>query len=161
MTDEEDGSGEPLYGPVGQWEAAAIGRQLLFLYLQNATEIASYMLGQNNEQDVVAAGGFTNSNVLSSGRSVSTADGSFTQDRWVEDESYPEADFLSDYVYGNSTGNSTGNSSDSLNSTSQRNNFSSPYLMPWPQRSAWIAIFTFLVIVAAVGNSLVAWIVFG
>ncbi len=49
------------------------------------------------------------------------------------------------------------------NSTSTAGNFSSSpyYLMPWLQRSAWIAVFALLVIVAAVGNSLVAWIVFG
>ena len=38
---------------------------------------------------------------------------------------------------------------------------SSYYLMPWPQRFAWITVFALLVFVAAVGNSLVAWIVFG
>ncbi|EFX77115.1 hypothetical protein DAPPUDRAFT_54510 [Daphnia pulex] len=56
-----------------------------------------------------------------------------------------------------------GNSSavDPGNSTSFRDDsFSSPYLMPWPQRTSWIAVFAVLVIVAAVGNSLVAWIVF-
>lgn len=51
----------------------------------------------------------------------------------------------------------------SANSTSFRDDSfsSSPYLMPWPQRTSWIVVFAILVIVAAVGNSLVAWIVFG
>lgn len=40
-------------------------------------------------------------------------------------------------------------------------NFSSPYLMLWPQRSAWISVFTLMLIVATVGNTLVAWIVLG
>lgn len=40
-------------------------------------------------------------------------------------------------------------------------NFSSPYLMPWPQRTAWIAVFTLMLLVATVGNTLVAWIVLG
>ncbi|XP_046643009.1 neuromedin-K receptor-like isoform X2 [Daphnia pulicaria] len=38
-------------------------------------------------------------------------------------------------------------------------NYSSPYLMPWPQRTSWIAIFTLMLFVAIVGNTLVAWIV--
>jgi hypothetical protein len=40
-------------------------------------------------------------------------------------------------------------------------NYSSPYLMPWPQRTSWIAIFTLMLFVAIVGNTLVAWIVLG
>ena len=40
-------------------------------------------------------------------------------------------------------------------------NSSSPYLMPWPQRTGWIAIFAVMLAVATVGNALVAWIVFG
>lgn len=39
--------------------------------------------------------------------------------------------------------------------------FSSPYLMPWPQRTSWIVIFSLMLFVATVGNALVAWIVFG
>lgn len=121
--------------------------------------MASYMLGQYNEQDVViAASGVTNGNDRVS------SDASFSQGLWEEDSYYPEANFLSSEAsdYGNATTeNATSNSSDSVNSTLPHDNFSSPYLMAWPQRSAWIAIFTFLVIVAAVGNSLVAWIVFG
>lgn len=39
--------------------------------------------------------------------------------------------------------------------------FSSPYLMPWPQRSAWITVFAMMLVVATVGNTLVAWIVLG
>lgn len=50
---------------------------------------------------------------------------------------------------------------ETTNSTSPQNNFSSPYLMPWPQRSAWIAVFTLLVVVATVGNALVVWVVYG
>lgn len=38
---------------------------------------------------------------------------------------------------------------------------SSPYLMAWPIRSAWIAIFAIMLVVATVGNALVAWIVLG
>jgi hypothetical protein len=44
---------------------------------------------------------------------------------------------------------------------SSYDNSTSSYLMPWPQRTSWIVVFAVLVIVAAVGNSLVAWIVFG
>ncbi len=156
----DNNSRELLYDSMDQWKSTAIGRQLFFLFLGNATEMASYMLGQYNEQDVViAASGVTNgNNKVSSGAS-------FSRGLWGEDSYYPEANFFSSEAsdYGNATtdGNATGNSSDSTNSTLPRDNFSSPYLMPWPQRSAWIAIFTFLVIVAAVGNSLVAWIVFG
>lgn len=40
-------------------------------------------------------------------------------------------------------------------------NDSSPYLMPWPQRTGWIAVFAVMLAVATVGNALVAWIVFG
>lgn len=40
-------------------------------------------------------------------------------------------------------------------------NSSSPYLMPWPQRSAWIVVFTLMLLVAIAGNTLVAWIVLG
>ena len=40
-------------------------------------------------------------------------------------------------------------------------NYSSPYLMTWPQQSAWIVVFTLMLIVATVGNALVAWIVLG
>lgn len=58
---------------------------------------------------------------------------------------------------------------DYLDSTNQstedddqlQKNHSSPYLMPWPQQSAWITIFTLMLIVATVGNALVAWIVLG
>lgn len=39
--------------------------------------------------------------------------------------------------------------------------FSSPYLMPWPQRTSWIVVFSVMLFVATVGNALVAWIVFG
>lgn len=55
------------------------------------------------------------------------------------------------------------NSSDSSydNETTNSTNFTSPHLMPWPQRSAWIAVFTLLVVVAAVGNALVVWVVYG
>ena len=58
------------------------------------------------------------------------------------------------------SGNATRND---LSAPAGEDNFpSSPYyLMPWPQRFAWITVFALLVIVAAVGNSLVAWIVFG
>ena len=40
-------------------------------------------------------------------------------------------------------------------------NYSSPYLMPWLQQSAWIVVFTLMLVVATVGNALVAWIVLG
>ena len=40
-------------------------------------------------------------------------------------------------------------------------NYSSPYLMPWPQRTCWIVAFSLMLIVATIGNVLVAWIVFG
>lgn len=38
---------------------------------------------------------------------------------------------------------------------------SSVYSMAWPMRSAWIAIFAFMLVVAFVGNTLVAWVVLG
>jgi len=40
-------------------------------------------------------------------------------------------------------------------------NFTSTFLMPWPQRSAWIGIFALMLVVAIAGNALVAWIVLG
>jgi hypothetical protein len=64
--------------------------------------------------------------------------------------------------YGNDINSSAAANSSGSNSTSfHDDSFSSPYLMPWPQRTSWIVVFAVLVIVAAVGNSLVAWIVFG
>lgn len=40
-------------------------------------------------------------------------------------------------------------------------NTTASYLMPWPERTAWIGIFTLMLFVATVGNALVAWIVLG
>ena len=51
-------------------------------------------------------------------------------------------------------------SNQSTNESLQKN-YSSPYLMPWPQQSAWIVVFTLMLLVATVGNALVAWIVLG
>uniref|UniRef100_A0A0P5S0U6 Class a rhodopsin g-protein coupled receptor gprllk n=1 Tax=Daphnia magna TaxID=35525 RepID=A0A0P5S0U6_9CRUS len=55
------------------------------------------------------------------------------------------------------------NDYDSVGTTDSNNdvseNHSSPYLLPWPQRTSWIAIFTLMLFVAIVGNTLVAWIV--
>lgn len=57
------------------------------------------------------------------------------------------------------------NDYDSVGTTDSNNdvseNHSSPYLLPWPQRTSWIAIFTLMLFVAIVGNTLVAWIVLG
>ena len=58
-------------------------------------------------------------------------------------------------IYGNYNGSEGGDGDEFLE------NFSSPYLMPWPQRTAWIAVFTLMLLVATVGNALVAWIVLG
>lgn len=63
-------------------------------------------------------------------------------------------------AFNNSDSSGISFDNETTNSTSL-NNFSSPYLMPWPQRSAWIAVFTLLVVVATVGNALVVWVVYG
>lgn len=39
--------------------------------------------------------------------------------------------------------------------------YSSPHVMPWPQRASWITVFTIMLLVATVGNALVTWIVLG
>lgn len=65
----------------------------------------------------------------------------------------------------NASSSYNGNDYDSAGTTDSNNdvseNYSSPYLMPWPQRTSWIAIFTLMLFVAIVGNTLVAWIVLG
>lgn len=63
-------------------------------------------------------------------------------------------------------GSTTGTSSvlDAMDNETEANateTFSSPYLMPWPQRTSWIVVFSLMLLVATVGNALVAWIVFG
>ncbi len=60
--------------------------------------------------------------------------------------------FLSDYDL-DPTGAYEGNDSGE--------NVTSTFLMPWPQRSAWIGIFALMLVVAIAGNALVAWIVLG
>jgi hypothetical protein len=70
-----------------------------------------------------------------------------------------------DLMDASSNSNSNNNvSSDYVDLADQHDmseNYSSPYLMPWPQRTSWIAIFTLMLFVAIVGNTLVAWIVLG
>lgn len=68
---------------------------------------------------------------------------------------YDESAFDQPMYYGSSI-NKSNVSGDDLSE-----NFSSPYVMLWPQRSAWISVFTLMLIVATVGNTLVAWIVLG
>ena len=104
----------------------------------NASDLASYALDQINKHEPYYSDGVT----IGSGNDLLDIEA-------ILDGSGLEAgNFMPD------------NDSESDNSTSS-DNFSSPYLMPWPQRTSWIAIFTLLVVVAAVGNALVAWIVFG
>ena len=50
---------------------------------------------------------------------------------------------------------------DNETSVNATETFSSPYLMPWPQRTSWIVVFSLMLLVATAGNALVAWIVFG
>jgi hypothetical protein len=60
--------------------------------------------------------------------------------------------FLSDYELEPTGGYEGGGSGENVTST---------FLMPWPQRSAWIGIFALMLVVAIAGNALVAWIVLG
>ena len=69
-----------------------------------------------------------------------------------------ESDVWSDYQmysdidpYGNGSFYQRSNNSSS----------SSDHVMTWPQRTAWITIFSLMLFVATVGNALVAWIVLG
>jgi hypothetical protein len=41
------------------------------------------------------------------------------------------------------------------------NSSTSEHVMSWPQRTAWITIFSLMLFVATIGNALVAWIVLG
>lgn len=73
---------------------------------------------------------------------------------WDDYQHYVDESSLGDSFYGN-------NGSAGFDDDDVFDNFSSPYLMPWPQRTAWIAVFTLMLLVATVGNTLVAWIVLG
>lgn len=73
---------------------------------------------------------------------------SFENVTGLDDYHYDESGF-GDSIYNNTSGDV------------ESGTFSSPYLMPWPQRSAWITVFTMMLLVATVGNTLVAWIVLG
>jgi hypothetical protein len=163
-----------------QWKTTVmISRQFHSLYYGNATEIASYVLNQyhaNNEQQqqqhsdaAAAAGGYEHYADGAPGFSTSVSSVMRpSSGGWLAGgDSNPEEDlfFVTAAGFNESFGSAmAGNSSaiDPGNLTSFRDDsFSSPYLMPWPQRTSWIVVFAVLVIVAAVGNSLVAWIVFG
>lgn len=159
-----------------------ISRQFHSLYFGNATEIASYVLNQyhaNNEQQqqqhsdaaaaAAAAGGYAHYADGAPGFSTSVSSVMRpSSGGWLAaGDSNPEEDlfFVTAAGFNESFGSAMASNSSAVdlgNSTSFRDDsFSSPYLMPWPQRTSWIAVFVVLVIVAAVGNSLVAWIVFG
>ena len=65
----------------------------------------------------------------------------------------------SEYTSSHDSDNATKNTANS--STTNYYDSFSPFSMPELQRIAWIAIFSILVIVATVGNSIVVWIVLG
>ena len=72
---------------------------------------------------------------------------------WMEVEVDEDGSGFSFYYEMEPTGNYEGGDSG--------DNFTSTFLMPWPQRSAWIGIFVLMLVVAIAGNALVAWIVLG
>jgi len=72
---------------------------------------------------------------------------------WMEVEVDEDGSGFSFYYEMEPTGNYEG--------VDSGNNFTSTFLMPWPQRSAWIVIFVLMLVVAIAGNALVAWIVLG
>lgn len=174
-----DAAREGSHDPAKQWETAdIILRQFRSLYLRNATEIAGDVLNQyhaNNERQQnneagggpAATGGYAHYADGSPGFSTSVSSAMRPPSGGWAGDSNPEEDLFLMMTAGfneslSSAVASNSSAVDPGNSTSYRDDsFSSPYLMPWPQRTSWIAVFAVLVIVAAVGNSLVAWIVFG
>lgn len=133
LVDDDDDSApwQTFYAPVVNWTSMSDGRQLFAF--SNTTR--SHALDLVNKNAPFYYDGVTVGNDLFDVEPIAGG-------------SSEEANFMTGYD--NETNNLTSGDS-----------FSSPYLMPWPQRFSWIAIFTLLVVVAAVGNALVAWIVFG
>lgn len=72
-------------------------------------------------------------------------------DVWIDYKMYSDMDTSIPYTNGSNLFEPSGNSSSN----------SSQYIMPWPARTAWITIFSLMLVVATVGNALVAWIVLG
>lgn len=77
----------------------------------------------------------------------------------------PDADWKvldeSFYYVLEGSGVEAANGMDNETNVNATETFSSPYLMPWPQRTSWIVVFSLMLLVATLGNALVAWIVFG
>lgn len=149
-------SRETVYDSSEGWTTTAgFGSELFLFYLKNTSKIASYAYGALSSNEAFSP--FTVSSATARSDGVTGINEFVYLDSVSTEDGFP---FTETNFPALSTTNSYENDTTG-NSTSLRDNFSSPYLMPWPQRSAWIAVFTLLVFVAAVGNALVAWIVFG
>ncbi|XP_057370382.1 tachykinin-like peptides receptor 86C [Daphnia carinata] len=155
--DDEDAPLEDVFDSNEGWRTTDIPVGRLFsFYVRNTTSYVANKyytnIAENQQLDVIgpeeyADGGYPSSKSVSIPPEV----------EWPRDA---EEDFFMADVAGFNGSFSNTNFSYPGNMTLHREgNFSSPYMMPWPQRTSWIAVFTLLVVVAAVGNSLVVWIV--
>lgn len=131
-------------------------RSLFLFYLRDSIDqIFNHQVNHNDHHraDVVAGLSADNSSVTESAAVAGhmLLAGPTTNITSWNDYQYFDESTISDSMF---------NRSDAVGDELSEN-FSSPYLMPWPQRSAWISVFTLMLIVATVGNTLVAWIVLG
>ncbi|KAI9564743.1 hypothetical protein GHT06_008484 [Daphnia sinensis] len=162
--DDDDAPREELDNSTERWRMTDILLGRLFsLYVRNTT--VSYVPNQhytnkaeNQPLDVISRVGHEEyAYYADEGYSFLKSVSIPPEVGWPEDG---EQDLFMADVAGLNGSFSNANFSDPGNATLHRDdNFSSSYMMPWPQRTSWIAVFTLLVVVAAVGNSLVVWIV--
>lgn len=132
-------------------------RALLLLYVRDSiNKINNHQFRQiDNAINVQMQGDVTEESVTGNGNIFLSGSSTIINGTaWDGYQQFVEPSF-GETVYGNYNTSGGGDGDELLE------NFSSPYLMPWPQRTAWIAVFTLMLLVATVGNTLVAWIVLG
>lgn len=175
--DDEDTSREELVDWMERWQTKDIVLGRLFsLYITNATDVARYVFNEHytnkakkQQLDAIASGKV---DPVTGEYAYYADESSFfptsvssiilpPEGGWPGGMSAEEDVFTLGLAGFNGSFSNLSFSSYGNTTLHQDDNFSSPYMMPWPQRTSWIAVFTLLVVVAAVGNSLVAWIVFG